>query len=230
MIPPPPTKSWNQSFYNIFYYHITIESIATVKLLGLLISDNLKWNEHVTSAVNKASKLFYYIVCLKRSAIRPLTLFQIYCALVRPLLTYSLTATINMPQQLIAKLARTEKRFLKIIQNQPSMTLAEFSTKVAIKFVESVKAYEDHPFRQHLTVFEPLRTRSQRSLLAPKCRTSLKNNSILKFFLFFSAWCCFYRYFKNSVTIFLNEPRRCSAQNKFVAHNVFKKRKNALMN
>ena len=132
--------------------------------------------------VNKASKLFYYIVCLKRSAIRPLTLFQIYWALVRPLLTYSLTATINMPQQLIAKLARTEKRFLKIIQNQPSMTLAEFSTKVAIKFVESVKAYEDHPFRQHLTVFEPLRTRSRRSLLAPKCRTSLKKNSILKFF------------------------------------------------
>ena len=30
---------------------ITIESIATVKFLGLLISDNLKWNEHVTSAV-----------------------------------------------------------------------------------------------------------------------------------------------------------------------------------
>jgi len=165
-------------------YHLlfVIECVPSTKLLGLLFVDNLKWNEQVASAIKSASKLFYYIVCLKRARIDSVTLFRIYCSLVRPLLSYSAPTTLNMSQQLHMMLLKTEKRFLRLIQHQPDKHLTIYILNIAQKFVHTVNKNENHPFRQCLISIQPRRTRSQKTLVPPKSRTTLKKNTILSFF------------------------------------------------
>jgi len=159
-----------------------IESIQSVKILGLHLSNDLKWNLHVQQSINSASKLFYGLVSLKRANIPPKILHQIYCSLVRPILTYSSITTINMPQQLMKKLLKTEKRFRNIIGYHEAETLDIYISRLALNYRTTVQNYEEHPFRQHLISTKRLVTRSERFLVAPHSRRSLKQKTILRFF------------------------------------------------
>jgi len=55
-------------FYEEFGYRITtykyaymeVERVRTYKLLGVIISDDLKWNAHVEYAIAKAAKRLYW--------------------------------------------------------------------------------------------------------------------------------------------------------------------------
>ena len=46
-----------------------LEVVKEAKILGLNISNNLKWNIHVTEIVKKASKRIYFLTQLKRSKV-----------------------------------------------------------------------------------------------------------------------------------------------------------------
>ena len=43
-----------------------LEILPSVKLLGLTISNNLKWNNHVTEIIKKAARRIYFLIQLKR--------------------------------------------------------------------------------------------------------------------------------------------------------------------
>ena len=66
----------------------TLETVNSVKLLGLNISSNLKWNAHVSELVRKVSTRLYFLRQLKKShvATRELLLFYITC--IRSILEY----------------------------------------------------------------------------------------------------------------------------------------------
>ena len=42
-----------------------LERVTSAKLLGLTISSNLTWNEHISDVIKKASKRLYFLVQLK---------------------------------------------------------------------------------------------------------------------------------------------------------------------
>jgi len=165
--------------HTISINNTAIDCVDCFKLLGLTISSNLKWNSQVERSISSASKLFYSLVCLKRTKLSPSILYRIYCALVRPLLTYSCIVTINMPLQLKNKLLKTERRFCFLMDFNPSINVIEFTHSVAEKFVKSVKRYPHHPLRQLLVSVNTSSTRSERSLVAPHCRSSLMQKTIL---------------------------------------------------
>ena len=52
----------------ILVNHQTLESVNSVKLLGLDISSDLKWNVHVSELVRKVSTTFYFLRWLKEMA------------------------------------------------------------------------------------------------------------------------------------------------------------------
>ena len=62
--------------------------VNNVKLLGLTLSNNLKWNEHINSTVKQATKRTYLLIQLKwaNAPVNDLKSFYITC--IRSILYY----------------------------------------------------------------------------------------------------------------------------------------------
>ena len=69
-----------------------LERVTSAKLLGLTISSNLTWNEHISDVIKKASKRLYFLVQLKRSRVPRHDMSTFYTACIRPVLTYAAPA------------------------------------------------------------------------------------------------------------------------------------------
>ena len=52
--------------------------MGTYKLLGVIISDDLKWNAHVEYVIAKAAKRSYTHRLLKRAGVMPKDILKVY--------------------------------------------------------------------------------------------------------------------------------------------------------
>ena len=66
-----------------------LETVRSHKVLGLVIQDNLKRNEHIGMIVSKASKCLHSICVLRRGGVSSSDLVAVSAALVRSVLEYS---------------------------------------------------------------------------------------------------------------------------------------------
>ena len=66
-----------------------LETVRSHKVLGLVIQDNLKRNEHIDMIVSKASKRLHIICVLRRAGVSSSDLVAVSAALVRSVLEYS---------------------------------------------------------------------------------------------------------------------------------------------
>src|SRR5271170_1986824 len=66
----------------------TLSKVSSYKYLGLTISDDLNWNTHINTVINKANKVLY-VTKLALSQTTTLVKEAAYKAVVRPLLEYS---------------------------------------------------------------------------------------------------------------------------------------------
>ena len=66
-----------------------LEVVPTTKLLGVILTSNLKWSKHVEYICSKASKRLYALGMLKRSGIPPRDLCSVYSYFIRPVLEYA---------------------------------------------------------------------------------------------------------------------------------------------
>ena len=71
-----------------------IEKFSCYKLLGVHLSDNLTWNEHVTHIVKKGSKRF------KKCGLTDRQLILVYCRIIRSVLEYASPAWAGLTQYL----------------------------------------------------------------------------------------------------------------------------------
>jgi hypothetical protein len=69
--------------------HDTIDTASSFKLLGVNISDDLKWDEHINIICAKASKRLHYLSILRRSSVRDTELLLYYKTIVRPIIEYA---------------------------------------------------------------------------------------------------------------------------------------------
>jgi hypothetical protein len=67
----------------------TIERVASFKLLGVTIANNLNWDEHITTICNKANKRLYYLKLLKRCLVSAEDLLHYYKSVIRPTIEYA---------------------------------------------------------------------------------------------------------------------------------------------
>ena len=93
-----------------------IERVSSQKLLGIQISHDLSWKEHVNQIVCKASKRIYQIVMLKRANVQIDDLVRIYTTIIRPILEYACQVwhtrlTIEQSYQI----EQVQKRVLRIL-------------------------------------------------------------------------------------------------------------------
>ena len=86
------------------------------KVLGLVIQNDLKWNDHIESVVSKASKRLYIIRTLRRGGVPAEDLLTIYFALIRSVLEYCCVVWHHsIPLYLDNEVERVQRRALRII-------------------------------------------------------------------------------------------------------------------
>ncbi|CAB4014879.1 RNA-directed DNA polymerase from mobile element jockey, partial [Paramuricea clavata] len=93
-----------------------VETVQSHKVLGLIIQNNLKWDEQIRSIVTKASKRLYGLRVLCRGGVPPADLTNIYFALIRSILEYCCEVwNYAIPRYLSDELERVQKRAMRII-------------------------------------------------------------------------------------------------------------------
>ena len=104
--------------------------VQNAKILGLTISSNLKWTNHINEVIKKANKRLYFIILLKRAKVSPKDIVNFYCTVIRPILEYCAPVFhYSIPSFLSEDLETVQKRALKIIlpANSYSETLEYFN-------------------------------------------------------------------------------------------------------
>ena len=159
-----------------------VEVAKSLKLLGLTITSNLKWKEHIDACSHKATRALFALLQLRRTGVSPSILIMVYQATVRSILAYSYPAFCNLTQNDLKKLVRIEKWAIKIINKAPPVDLQLFLNKQCTTLATKVWHDDNHPLRQ-LVVHRPTTiTRRSYSLAPPLTRSSRRQNSFIKFF------------------------------------------------
>jgi hypothetical protein len=90
--------------------------VPHAKLLGVMISKDLKWIEHVDYICKKASKRLYALRLLKRASIPAGKLVRVYTTCVRPILEFSCEVWhYSLAQYLSDEIESIQRRALRII-------------------------------------------------------------------------------------------------------------------
>ena len=93
-----------------------LELVSSHKVLGLVIQSNLKWNDHITAVVSKASKRLHILRVLRRGGVPAEDLLAIYCALIRSVLEYCCVVWHHaLPSYLSEDVERVQMRALRVI-------------------------------------------------------------------------------------------------------------------
>ena len=169
-----------------------LELITECKLLGVTISDDLKWNKHIDNIVSRASKRIYFLVQLKRAKVEVNNLVKFYKTCIRSLLEYCCAVFHDsLPDYLHLRLERVQIRCMSIIYPattyENALEIASLSSLkqrreklVAKLFTSSIKD-QDH----QLNCLLPNKKRScynfrkKNTFTLPKCRTDRYKNTFI---------------------------------------------------
>ena len=169
-----------------------LERVTSAKLLGLTISSNLTWNEHVSDVIKKASKRLYFLVQLKRSRVPRQDMSTFYSACIRSVLTYAAPVFFYaLPKYLKDELVRVEKRAMSIICSglpyQEAIELvnivpiADFITGLCTNAFDTIIKDPEHRLNWLIPFSGPSRytLRCNRRFTVPKCKTDRFRNSFI---------------------------------------------------
>ena len=93
-----------------------IDLVTSAKILGLNISNDLKWNSHIDFMIKKAKKRLYGLSQLKRSDLGPRELVQFFRPCIRPITEYACPVFHDgLPVYLSNELECIQKRAMRII-------------------------------------------------------------------------------------------------------------------
>ena len=66
-----------------------LEVVDSAKILGLTVSNNLKWNNYIDQIISKARKRLYFLSQLKRARVGTKELVLFFTTCIRPILEYA---------------------------------------------------------------------------------------------------------------------------------------------
>jgi len=105
-----------------------VEQVQTFKLLGVVISHTLSWDDHITAITAKAAKRMWFLKKLKRADVSTEDLTYYYQAVIRPVLQYSMLAQPGIPVS--QKDKRKHWRMFSTVQFKSSATTSRMKTPV----------------------------------------------------------------------------------------------------
>lgn len=157
--------------------------VASITLLGVTISNDLRWNLHVDSIIKKASRRIFLIRNLRKAGCPYSTMFLAYTSLIRSVLVYAYPSFCNFPLYLQAKLLRLERRVFRIIkggEDNDLPTVIDTGELLCQRLFNKVVADDNHPLRSCFTL-RTSRTRTNKVLQPLKAITSRFSSSFMRF-------------------------------------------------
>ena len=102
----------------------TIDAVPSFKLLGVTISSDLRWDEHIDTICAKASKRLHYLSLLRRSSVRHAELLLYYKTIVRPIIEYACPVWQSaLTEEHRQRLEAIQRRALRIISGSADYDL-----------------------------------------------------------------------------------------------------------
>ena len=160
---------------------VEIQSVRSASILGVVFNINLKWNDHFTNAISKANKRIFYLIQLRRSGCSKDILLKFYSTVIRPVLSYAVSATCNAPASQFVRLSRLEKRVCKIIGCLPNPRIEDFCKCLCGNHFKSILKYESHPLRMLFEVHPVRQLRTMPELRPPLARSNRLRDSFIKY-------------------------------------------------
>ena len=94
----------------------TLDKVQSVKILGVLLQENLKWDAHVNGMVTRANKRIYMLRTLKPFRLPIEDLILVYTGYIRPIVEYAVPVWHSgLTKKQTAQIERIQKRALRII-------------------------------------------------------------------------------------------------------------------
>jgi len=127
----------------------TVDRVATFKLLGVHVSNDLKWAQHVDAISAKVASRLYFLKQLKRTGVSLSDLLCFYTTVVRPVLEYACPvwhSSLTVAQSNV--LESLQKRALRIIYGSDNSTInmvwAGIDTLATRRELLSAKFFKRH--------------------------------------------------------------------------------------
>ena len=136
-----------------------VKRVNSYKILGIHVTNDLSWNEHIDYVFKKANKRLHAFRLLARSKVPAVELIAIYCALVRSILEYGSPVWAALPDYLSDVVEGVQRKALRIafaslayreaLVASGLQTLATRRGQACVKFLHDARAQE--PLRSVLT-------------------------------------------------------------------------------
>ena len=138
-----------------------LEVVHSAKLLGITITSDLPWNDHIDKVLKKASKCLYFLVQLKREKLPSNDLVLLYMTCIRSILSYTVPVFYYaLPKYLQNDLERVQKRALSIIfpglaynkafEVVDIQTISDYNGSICDKTFKYISNNTSHRFRKLL--------------------------------------------------------------------------------
>ena len=117
-----------------------VDRVTSFKLLGVIITDNLSWENHVNAVCAKAGTRLHFLKLLKRSSVTFDDLLQYYKAIIRPVIEYACPvwqSGLTVEQR--GRLESIQRRALHIISGS-----LDYELNCVIYDIETVSARLDN--------------------------------------------------------------------------------------
>ena len=183
---PPPIVLHDQS----------LETLSSIKRLGIMIQSDLKWDSHIADIIKRANQKLYMLRLLKKHCLPFHDLLVIYKSYLRPILEYG--APIwngGLTGKHDESLEKIQKRALRIIQganfftnydeamhSSQLTTLRQRREDLCVNFIEKTfnKTYQFKDFLQPPTS-NGMNLRHTKKVVEIKCRTNRMKNSAIPY-------------------------------------------------
>ena len=103
---------------------IVIDRVSSYKLLGVIIPNDLFWNEHCDSIHKRATKRLFVLRTLKRVGLGTNDLVLVYCSIVRSIVEYASPVWAAIPLYLDELIESVQRKALKMIFGRVDYTEA----------------------------------------------------------------------------------------------------------
>ncbi len=174
--------------------NVPLESVVISKLLGVVVSNDLKWGPHVEMIVSKCRQRLFFLQQLKRAGVDPRDIVHIFTTVARPILEYAAVVWhTSLTQEQSDDIERIQKRALRIAY--PS--LESDDTQEMLKLPSLHDRRDDmcrklfvemqspsHKLHHLLPTERSSITRDTKRYQVPKCRTERYKQSLI-------PWCLF---------------------------------------
>ena len=193
-----------------------IHLVKEIKILGVILQDNLKWDNHVKTMVTTAARRLYALRILN-PILRKDEMVSVYYAVIRSVLEYSAPLLIGLPAHLRNQLERVQSRSHRLIckfsRFDDPCNCSQFPplhdrrTRISTRIFLQAHANAQHrlnsllpPFstRTGLPIQPPCRTLRYRMTFIPYVSALLNGSLIVEPSLF-----RFFHFVFSSVVIFL---------------------------